>query len=111
MQTTTMKSTVIIRFNAASEYEFLVDDAALQGRTTRADANQWLKDEYAALECEPRNPVGKILLLDVILDVAKYGGERRFMARDGWAQRYAECCALALERQAILVDVGELSVN
>lgn len=92
-----MSYTVTVSFGQNSEYEFKVpEDRSL----TRDDASQWLHREYETLDCAPRNPVGKVLLLDVILDVAKYGGEAHFAAADEWARRFASCCAAALKRDA-----------
>lgn len=98
-----MTRTITVSFGQNSEYEFRISDADA-GSTTRDDASHWLHREYRALECEPRNPVGKILLLDIILDVAKYGGEPRFAAGGDWAKQFAQCCAAALGRD-VRVDV------
>lgn len=104
-----MPYTITVSFGQNSEYEFKVPDADA-GALTREDASQWLHREYEALECAPRNPVGKILLLDIILDVAKYGGEARFAAGGEWARKFAACCAAALKRDA-RVDVLNLVVG
>jgi hypothetical protein len=61
-------------------------------RRRRADqgrAREWLHDEFDELECTPSNPVGKVLVLDVILNVAKYGGEQRFAQGGEWARQFA----------------------
>jgi hypothetical protein len=94
-----MSYTITVSFGQNSEYEFKVQEDEVRS-LTRDDASHWLHREYETLECAPRNPVGKILLLDVILDVAKYGGEPRFAAADEWAKRFALCCAATLKRDA-----------
>lgn len=104
-----MTYTITVSFGQNSEYEFKVDEAEVRS-ATRDEASQWLHQEYEALECAPRNPVGKILLLDIILDVAKYGGETRFAAGGDWAKRFAWCCAAVLKRDA-RVDVLSLVVG
>ena len=98
-----MTRTITVSFGQNGEYEFRVSDADA-GSTTREDAGHWLHAEYHALEWESRNPVGKILLLDVILAVAKYGGQARFAEGGDWARRFAQCCAAALGRD-VRVDV------
>lgn len=104
-----MLTTIVVYFGQNSEYEFKVHEAEAQS-LTRDDASHWLHEQYEALECAPRNPVGKLLLLDIILDVAKYGGETRFANDAAWAQRYALCCAAALKRDA-RIDVPNFVVG
>jgi hypothetical protein len=101
--------TVTVSFGQNSEYTFNVRDDEADSMD-REEARGWLHREYEALECAPRNPMGKILLLDVMLDVAKYGGEAHFAAADEWAQRFAVCCAAAMKRD-VRVDVLNLVVS
>ena len=77
------------------------DVAGLDSRSAR----EWLHDEFDELECTPTNPVGKVLVLDVILNVAKYGGEQRFAQGGEWARRFASCVAVALDRPVVRIDV------
>jgi len=104
-----MLYTVTVSFGQNSEYEYKFLDDDLES-LPREDASRWLHSEYETLECAPRSPVGKILLLDVILDVAKYGGEDRFAAGSDWARQFARCCAVALKRDTVRVDVPNLMV-
>ena len=104
-----MLYTVTVSFGQNSEYEFKFFDADLL-QMPREEASHWLHQEFEALDCAPRNPVGKILILDMILDVAKYGGEARFAAGGDWARRFALCCAAALKRDTIRVDVPNLMI-
>lgn len=101
--------TVTVSFGQNSEYEFKLHDGEADS-IGRDEASSWLHREYEALECAPRNPVGKILLLDVMLDVAKYGGEAHFAAGDEWARRFAACCAAAMKRD-VRIDVLNLVVS
>lgn len=105
-----MLYTVTVSFGQNSEYEFKFHDEDVRG-IDREEAGGWLHREYEALECAPRNPIGKILLLDVIIDVAKYGGESRFAENGDWAKRFALCCAASLKRDTIRVDVPNLIVG
>lgn len=99
---------VSVSFGPNNEYDYRIPDSEVQA-LTRDDASHWLHGEYEALECAPRNPVGKLLLLDIILDVAKYGGADRFAAGSEWSKRFALCCAVALKRD-VRVDVLNLVV-
>jgi hypothetical protein len=55
--------------------------------------------------------MGKVLVLDKILCVAKYGGEKRFAEGGDWAKRYAEVVATVLERPVVRVDVADRVVG
>ena len=95
---------VIVSFGADRDYEFAVHDADVAG-LTKDQARAWLAQEFEALECTPSNPMGKVLVLDMILNVAKYGGEPRFEQAGEWAKQFARVTAAALDRPAIRVDV------
>ncbi len=96
--------TVTVVFRADREYEFHVH-AADVANLTKASAQDWLHEEFDALECTPSNPVGKVLMLDVILNVAKYGGEPRFAQGGEWARSFACSVAVVLDRPAVRIDV------
>ena len=61
--------------------------------------------------CEPGNPVGKVLIIDKILDIARSGGEQRFIDGKSWATQYARYTALALGRDTIRVDVAAYTIG
>lgn len=100
-----MLHTVIVVFAPSRQYEFKFLDSDLDG-LTREEARKWLEQEFVELDAVPANPMGKILILDRILGVAKYAGERRFSEGTEWANKYARCVALALGRDTIRVDVA-----
>lgn len=101
---------ITVAFGQNKEYEINVLDSDLIG-LTRDRAELWLDDEWVDLDCQPMNPVGKLLLLDRILGVAKYGGEKRFAQATDWSRQYARCVALLLDRPAVRVDVAGLTVG
>lgn len=96
--------TVTVAFQADREYEFHVHADDVAGLDS-GRAREWLHEEFDELECTPTNPMGKVLILDVILNVAKYGGEARFQQAGDWAKQFARATAAALDRPAIRVDV------
>ena len=55
--------------------------------------------------------MGKVLIIDKILNVARYGGEQRFVDRKDWAINFALYTALALSRDTIRVDVGAFNIG
>ncbi|NMG36867.1 hypothetical protein GRF61_20650 [Azoarcus sp. TTM-91] len=105
-----MTQVVIVSFGADREYEFAVAAADMAGMG-KEDARTWLADEFDALECTPSNPMGKVLVLDMILNVAKYGGEARFRDPGEWARRFAVAAAVALPRPVIRIDVPNFIVG
>jgi hypothetical protein len=96
---------VIVSFGTDTEFKFLFSPADL-APIQREDAREWLQREFVDLECDLPSPVGKVLLLDEILAVAKYAGERRFRDKLQWAQQFAKNAAVLLGRDMIRVDVA-----
>ena len=90
------------------EFKFLDNDNAL---FTAEAAHQWLDQEWESLECEPTNPVGKVLRLDKVLLIAQNAGEKRFAANGEWAQRYARAVVAVLGRNTVHVNVAEHEVG
>jgi hypothetical protein len=105
-----MPYTVTVVFGAEREYEFALHDADVAA-TSKDQARGWLAKEFEELECTPSNPMGKVLVLDMILNVAKYGGEQRFEDRTEWARKFAVAVAAALDRPALRVDVASFVVG
>jgi hypothetical protein len=102
-----MSSTIVVSFGSDREYSFIVHDQDIQ-KLSKDQAQVWLAEEFEELECVPSNPVGKILLVDMILNVAKYGGEDRFRDKTQWALQFVNAVASTLpKRSAVRVDVSE----
>ncbi len=105
-----MSQQITVSFGDDRAYEIIVHDADRAGMA-KDQARAWLAKEFEVMECTPSNPMGKILVLDMILNVAKYGGEDRFKEGGEWARQFATAVAVALERQAIKVDVRNFTVG
>ncbi|MDS4031202.1 MAG: hypothetical protein RKO66_14190 [Candidatus Contendobacter sp.] len=105
-----MSHAVTISFDHDREYEIMLHDGDMRGMD-KEWARTWLAREFEELECVPSNPVGKILLLDMILNVAKYAGEECFENGGEWARNYAIAVAVSLDRPAIRVDVADFVVG
>jgi hypothetical protein len=78
---------------------------------SRDEASRWLDEQWLALECETSNPMGKVLLLDKILSLARYAGERRFAEAGDWAREYADAVATLLGRPSVRIDVADSIVG
>jgi hypothetical protein len=105
-----MTQHITVSFGANRDYELTVHDEDIAG-LSKDQARAWLAREFEVLECTPSNPMGKILVLDMILNVAKYGGEERFKEAGEWAKQFAAAVGRALERPAIRVDVAGFVVG
>lgn len=105
-----MQYQVKVVFGKDKEYELKLTEADLAGRSAE-EARRWFDKEFSDLECEPSNPVGKVLIIDKILSVARYGGEKRFALGKEWAQDFALYAALALGRDTICVDTVSFSIS
>lgn len=105
-----MTPVVIVTFGEDREYEITLHAEDLEGFTPDT-ARAWLAEEFEALECTPSNPMGKILAVDMILNVAKYGGETRFATGTPWARRFAAATFTVLGRPVVAVDVPGFTVG
>jgi hypothetical protein len=100
-----MSQCVVVSYGTDREYEVTVPDADT-AKLTKDQARAWLSKEFETLECTPSNPMGKILVLDMVLNVAKYGGEDHFKRMTEWSKQFAAAAVVALGRPVITVDVG-----
>ena len=105
-----MSYAVTVAFKLGKEYEIMLHEDDIQGMD-KEQARAWLLEEFQELECVPSSPSGKILLLDMILNVALYAGEERFEENGAWAKSFARAAAAALQRPVIKVDVSNFVVG
>ncbi len=105
-----MSSLVTVVFGDSREYEFPISQAEFAAMS-RDEARTWLASEFEELECAPSNPMGKVLVLDMVLSVAKYAGENRFERPGSWAAKFAQATAVALDRPAVRIDVDAFTVG
>jgi len=101
---------VVVSFGKEREYQFKFSQAEL-AESSPEEARRWFDKEYADLNCEPSNPMGKVLIIDKILGIARNGGEQRFIDGKTWATQFARYTALALSRDTIRVDVAEMTIG
>ncbi len=101
---------VTVKFGPGREYEFKLQAADMLGGTPTT-GRDWLDDMFVELECEPSNPMGKVLMADKVLNVAKYLGEKSFSEGSSQAWAFARNAALALERDTVRVDLPEFTLG
>ena len=105
-----MRYQVIVSFGKDKEYSYEFSQSDLD-ESSADEARRWFDKEFSELKCEPTNRVGKVLIIDKILNVARVGGESRFVGGKAWATTFARYTALALGRDIIRVDVEALSIG
>jgi hypothetical protein len=104
-----MRGAVIVAFAPDREYELRITagDAPLP---SEQEGEVWLSQQFEELGCTPRSLVGKVLVLDKVLEVAREAGEKRFAGDIAWAERYARAVLALLKRPVVRVDLGENTV-
>ena len=105
-----MTQQVNVVFGPTQEFEFKVHAEDIAG-ATRDSARDWLDQQFVDLECELPNPIGKVLLVDLILSVARYAGAKRFQTQPEWATLFARNTAVLLGRSVIRVDVNGSTIG
>ena len=105
-----MSRHVIVSFGPGTEFEFKVPAAEVAGQSADA-ARQWFDREFVALECDVPSPIGKVLIADRVLSVAKYAGVQRFREQRDWAEEFARNAAVMLGRDLVRVDVPNYTVG
>ena len=101
---------VTVSFGKDKQYQFRFSQAELS-ESSPEEARRWFDKEFAELRCEPSNPIGKVLIIDKILNIARYGSEQRFIEGKTWATQFARYTALALGRDTIRVDVETFNIG
>jgi hypothetical protein len=105
-----MSRHVIVSFGHDAEFEYKIPVADLAGQTADV-ARQWFDREFIALECDVPSPIGKVLIADRVLSVAKYAGAQRFRDHPEWAQQFARNAVVMLGRDLVKVDVPNYTVG
>jgi len=105
-----MSRRVIVSFGQDTEFEYFVTAADVAAQTADA-ARQWFDREFVALECDVPSPIGKVLIADRVLSVAKYAGAERFREQGEWARQFARNTAVMLDRDLVRVDVPNYTVG
>ncbi len=101
---------VTVSFGKDKEYQYKFSQAEL-AESSPEEARRWLDKEFSDLKCEPTSPMGKVLIIDKIICVARDGGEQRFVDGKTWATQFARYTALALGRDIIRVDVPAFNIG
>jgi hypothetical protein len=99
-----------VTFGEGEEYEFRIADSELAGVSVER-AQRWFDDEYVRADCEPANPVGKVLLSDKLLGIARAAGPEPFAGQTEWANAFALHAAVLVGRANVTINVPEATVG
>lgn len=105
-----MNSHVTVVLVNGERIEFELSDKELAGFEYRA-AHDWLGREYEAAGCVPTNPMGKLLLADKVLSLAKSRPERIFTEPDAWTHTFLRAALRAIERPVLTIDLANNSLG
>jgi hypothetical protein len=105
-----MHQHVIVSFGNDKRFEYKLTSEDTSGLTADA-ARKWFDREFVELECDVPAPMGKVLLVDRILSVARYSGERRFREHPDWAVQFARNAVAMTGREVLRVDVEKNAIS
>jgi hypothetical protein len=105
-----MSSHVTVVLANGERIEFEIADKEVAALEHRA-AHDWLGREYEAAGCVPTNPMGKLLLADKVLSLARSRPERAFTEPDAWTQAFLRAALRAIERPVLTIDLGNNSLG
>ena len=91
-------------------HEFELLDADLVGMDA-SKAREWLGQEFESAGCVPTNPVGKLLLADKIICLAKTQKDAAYAAPTPWVQTFVRAAAAAIDRAVLTIDLGNHSLG
>jgi hypothetical protein len=100
--------TVILR--NGDRHEFELTDADLAGLDP-VQAHEWLDREFESAGCMPTNPVGKLLLADKVLVLAKTQPEKVFAEPTPWVKEFLRAAAATIDRALITIDLSKHSLG
>jgi hypothetical protein len=92
-------------FADGEQIDYDLSDAELAGMTV-SEAHEWLDREYETAGCTPSNPVGKLLMADKVVSLAKSQSRRSFDPPTPWVKGFLRATAVALERPLVIIDFG-----
>ncbi len=101
---------VTIVTGSGDRHEFELHDAEFAGMDARK-AQEWLGQEFEAAGCVPTNPVGKLLLADKILCLAKTQKDAVYAEPTPWVRNFVRAAAAAIGRPVLTVDLGNHSLG
>ena len=101
---------VVISFAKDREYRYEFSSVELAEHSPE-EARRWFDKEFTDLKCEPSSRMGKVLIIDKILGIARKAGEQRFIDGKAWAAQFSRYALLALARDTVRIDLAEMTIS
>ncbi len=105
-----MACTLTIVGSKGERYEFELTNDDLSGFDAQ-QARDWLGREFDSAGCVPTHPVGKLLLADKILCLAKTQDETAYVQLTHWSRTFIRAAAVAIGRPVLTVDLATHSLG
>ncbi len=99
-----------VTFGRDRDYEFRLHESDTAG-VERDEAQRWFDEQYVSLGCEPINPMGKVLLSDKLLSVARAVGAEAFSKDTDWFRSFARYAAVLVGKPNVTINVQDNSVG
>lgn len=99
-----MSTHVSIILQNGERLDFELSDADLAGMDARA-AQDWLGDEFEKAGLEPSNPMGKLLMADRVILLARAQSAASFHKPTPWIRDFLRATAVALRRPVVTIDL------
>lgn len=97
-------------FDDGVRLDYEIHDAEI-ARFGRDEAKDWLGSEFEAAGCVPSNPMGKLLLADRVIGLAKEQPRRDFDPPSSWMKDFLAATAAALGSPVVTIDLGNDSLG
>lgn len=104
-----MDHTITVFFDTAAEFCFPIVDAQVNG-IDKSVATDWFNAEFDRLGCSSRNPTGKIIMRNVVVDVAKAAGTAGFSDDQPWSANFSQHCAALFRHKNVRIDVPAMTL-
>ena len=106
-----LSSDITISFSPDSICRFTVERSKVE-LIDKASAMEWFSQQFDALGCKAQNPTGKILMRNVVINVAKSAGAPRFNSDRPWAELFVQnCAALFRQQKQVHIDTSALTLS
>lgn len=105
-----MASHVAVVFADGQRVDYELSDAEV-ARFDRVTAHEWLGEQFEIAGCVPSNPVGKLLMADRIVGLAKEQSRRDFDPPTPWLKDFLAATAAALQTPVVTIDLGSDSIG
>lgn len=103
-------SDIVVLFGSDSPIRFVVEERELVA-VEKNSAAAWFTEQFDLLGCHARSPTGKLMMRNVVVDVATAAGQSRFDSDPQWSSQFALNCAALFKPNGVQIDVGACTLS